>query len=116
MEKESPPADLIDKLDQVLDRDQDRALFGLPPRSPSGPDRTPSPASAALKGWRPARLSDGSWASLYVGRNPKTLPLELVGLTISVRARSGKSWDATITEVVERTPDRLLVRTQRLSQ
>ena len=61
-----------------------------------------------------ARLPDGSWGSLYVGRNPKALPLELVGLTITVRARSGKSWDATITEVVERVPDSLLVRTRRL--
>lgn len=114
MEKEVPPADLIGKLDQALDRDQDRALFGLPPRSPAGVDRTPPPASAPLKGWRPGRLPDGSWGCLYAGRNPKALPLELVGLAISVRARSGKSWEATVTEVVERTPDRLLVRTRRL--
>ena len=44
------------------------------------------------------------------------LPQELVGLTITVRARSGKSWSATITEVVEPSPDRLLVRTQRLKK
>ncbi len=44
------------------------------------------------------------------------LPQELVGLTITVRARSGKSWDATITEVVEPSPDRLLVRAQRLKK
>ena len=67
-------------------------------------------------GWRPGRLPDGSWGSLYTGRNPKALPPELVGLTISVRARSGKAWEATITEVVERVPDRLLVRTRRLDQ
>ncbi len=114
MEKEVSPAALIDKLDQALDRDQDPALFGLPPRSPGGTDRSAPPASASLKGWRPAQLSDGSWGCLYAGRNPKTLPPELVGVTIAVRARSGKSWDATINEVVERTPDRLLVRTRRL--
>ena len=116
MEKEYPPDALIDKLDQVLDRDQDRALFGLPPKGPAGADRTPPPASAPLKGWRPSRLPDGSWGGLYAGRNAKALPLELVGLTISVRARNGKAWDATITEVVERSPDRLLVRTRRLGQ
>ena len=116
MEKEHLPADLLDKLDQALDRDQDRALFGLPPKSPAGADPTPPPASSSLKGWRPARLPDGSWGSLYAGRNPKALPLELAGLTITVRARSGKSWDATVTEVVERTPDRLLVRTRKLNQ
>jgi len=117
MEKEVPPADLIDKLDQALDRDQDRALFGLPPKAPAGPDRSALPAaSAPLEGWRPARLPDGSWGSLYAGPNPKTLPPELVGLTITVRARSGKSWEAAITEVIERTPDRLLVRIRRLDQ
>lgn len=31
-------------------------------------------------------------------------------------ARSGKSSDATVTEVIERTPDRILVRTRRLNQ
>ena len=116
MEKEIPPADLIDKLDHSLDRDQDRALFGLPPRSPGDDDHTARPASAPLKGWRPARLPDGSWGSLYVGPNAKALPLELTDLTISVRARSGKSWDATVTEVVERSLDRILVRTRKLDQ
>ena len=100
------------KLDATLERDQDRALFGLPPpKSPAGADRTAPAASAPLEGWRPARLPDGSWGSLYAGPNPEALPQELVGLTITVRARSGKSWDASITEVVERSPDRLLVRT-----
>ena len=116
MEKEVRPAALLDKLDQTLDRDQDRALFGLPPRSPAGEDRSALPATAPLEGWRPARLPDGSWGGLYAGSNPKALPLDLVGLTISVRARSGKSWDATITEVVERSPERILVRTRRLAR
>ena len=114
MEKEFPPDALLSKLDRSLDRDQDRALFGLPPKSPAGADRTSPPASAPLEGWRPARLPDGSWGSLYTGPHSEALPQELVGLTISVRARSGKSWDATVTEVVERTPDRFLVRTQKL--
>ena len=114
MEKEAPTTDLLAKLDATLERDQDRALFGLPPRP--GTDRTAPAASALLEGWRPARLPDGSWGSLYTGPHPEALPPELVGLTISVRARSGKAWDASITEVVERSPERLLVRTQRLDQ
>ena len=116
MEKEVPSADLLSKLDRSLDRDQDRALFGLPPKSPAGGDRSAPAASAPLEGWRPARLPDGSWGSLYAGPNAEVLPQELGGLTISVRARSGKAWDATITEVVERAPDRILVRTRRLDQ
>ena len=116
MEKEAPPAALLSKLDRSLDRDQDRALFGLPPKAPAGDDRTAPVGAAPLEGWRPARLPDGSWGSLYTGSNAKSLPLELVGLTISVRARSGKSWDATITEVVERSRERVLVRTRRLKK
>ena len=116
MEKEAPPAALLDKLDRSLDRDQDRALFGLPPKSPASADRPSSAASAPVEGWRPARLPNGSWGSLYAGPDPSALPQNLVGLTISVRARSGKSWDASITEVVERSPDRLLVRARRLDQ
>ena len=114
MEKEHSPAALIDKLDQALDRDQYRSLFGLPPKGAAGGDRSAPAASAPLKGCRPSRLPDGSWESLYTGSNPKALPPDLVGLTISVRARSGKLWDAAITEVVERSPDRVLVCTRRL--
>ena len=116
MEKEAPTTALLSKLDASLDRDQDRALFGLPPKSPAGVDRTAPAASAPLDGWRPARLPDGSWGSLYTGTNPEALPQELGGLTITVQARSGTSWDATITGVVERAPDRILVRTRRLDQ
>ena len=36
------------------------------------------------------------------------------GLAIAVRTRSGTSWDAIISEVVERSAGRLLVRTRRL--
>ena len=49
MEKECSRPALLDKLDRFLDRDQDRALFGLPPRSLAGADRTPPAASASLK-------------------------------------------------------------------
>ena len=88
MEKEIPPAALLSKLDRALDRGQDRALFGLPPRSPAGADRPSTEPSAPLEGWRPARLPDGSWGSLYAGSNPTALPQNLVGLTIAVRTRS----------------------------
>jgi len=42
--------------------------------------------------------------------------LDLAALPTSVRTTNSESWDATTTEVVERTPDRLLVRTRRLNQ
>ena len=116
MEKEYPPDALIDKLDQALDRDQDRALFGLPPKGAAGGDRSAPTAPAPLKGWRPNRLPDGSWGCLYTGRNVTALPDKLVGLTISVRTRSGDAWNATITEVLERRPDRILVRDHKLDR
>ena len=76
-----------------------------------------APATAApLPGWRPARLPDGDWGSLYVGRNPKALPPDLVGVTITVQARNGKAWDATVIEIIERSPNRTLVRTRKLDQ
>ena len=87
-----------------------------PSRSPAGAYETPLPTSVPLEGWRPARLPDSSWGSLDAGPNSQALPLELVGLAITVRARNGKSWDTTITAVVEQSPDRLLVRTRRLDQ
>ena len=110
MEKEGGPAALRSK----FDRDEDRALFGLPSKSPAGADHTAPSPSAPLEGWRPARLPDGSWGNLYAGPGLEALPQELVGLTITVRTRSGKSWDATLTEVVERSPDHILVRTRKL--
>ena len=116
MEKEHSPADLLDKLDHALDRHQDRALFGLPPKGAADGDRSAPTAPAPLQGWRPTRLPDGSWGCLYTGRNATALPDKLVGLTISVRTRSGASWDTTVTEVVERSPDRVLVRDHKLDR
>ena len=113
MEKQHGHPELIALLDQALDRDQDRALFDLPPKGTAGDDRPAAAAAAPLEGWRPTRLADGSWGSLYAGTAPQALPPDLVGLTISVRARSGKSWNATITEVLERKPARVLVRSRR---
>ena len=109
LEKQHSHPELIALLDQALDRDQDRALFDLPPRSVSGQ----APPSAPLSGWTPAKITDGAWGARFQG-DTRTLPDNLKGLNISVRTSRGKSWDATVTEVVDRSPDRILVRTQRL--
>ena len=105
LEKQHSHPELIALLDQALDRDQDRALFDLPPRSVS--------AQAPLSGWTPAKITDGVWGARFQG-DTRTLPDNLKGLTITVRTSRGKSWDASITEVVERSSDRLLVRARRL--
>ena len=41
---------------------------------------------------------------------------DLLDRVITVRARSGKSWDTTIAEVVEQAPDHHLDRIKRLYQ
>ena len=79
-------------------------------------DQETAPATAApLPGWKPARLPNGDWGARFQG-DTHTLPDDLEGLTITVQARSGKSWNATITEVVERSPDRILVRDHKLDR
>ena len=98
-------------IDQALDRE-----FGPPPpaaEEPLAPVKAAPPVP--LPGWTPAKVKGGVWGARFQG-DTRTLPADLDGLTISVRTSSGKSWDATITDVVERSPDRTLVRTQRLDQ
>ena len=111
LEKQHSHPELIALLDQALDRDQDRALFDLPPRSVSGQ----APPSEPLSGWTPAKITDGVWGARFQG-DTRTLHDNLKGLNISVRTSRGKSWDATITEVVKRSPNLVLVRTRRLDQ
>ena len=111
LEKQHSHPDLIALLDQALDRDQDRALFDLPPRSVAGQP----PPTAPLSGWTPAKIADGVWGARFQG-NTLPLPDNLKGLTISVQTKSGKSWTATITEVVDRFPNLVLVRAHKLDQ
>ena len=99
-------------INQALDRE-----FGsAPPHAAEEPLATVKAAPPVpLPGWTPARVKGGAWGARFQG-DTRTLPPDLDGLTISVTASSGDSWDATITQVVERSPDRTLVRTQRLDQ
>ena len=95
-------------IDQALDRE-----FGPAPHAaeePLAPVKTPPDP---IPGWTPAKVKGGVWGARFQG-DTRTLPADLDGLTISVTASSGDSWNATITEVVERFPDRVLVRTRRL--
>ena len=97
-------------IDQALDRE-----FGSAPTAADEPLATvkakpPDP----IPGWTPAKVKGGVWGARFQG-DTRTLPADLQGLKISVTASSGDSWNATITEVVERFPDRLLVRADRLT-
>ena len=98
-------------IDQALDHE-----FGSAPpavEEPVAPVKAKPPVP--LPGWTPAKVKGGVWGARFQG-DTRTLPADLDGLTISVTASSGDSWNATITDVVERSPDRLLVRTRKLTQ
>ena len=95
-----------DELDAFLTRDRDRALFDLP--GLVGPSEHDSP----LPGWNPKKLPDGSWGAAFSG-DTAALPDELVGLPITVTPRNGKSWTATVIEVIERTDHCVHVRHKR---
>ena len=74
----------------------------------TGARHTPEPAASPLPGWRPHRLDNGEWVSIYLG-DTSGLPSELVGLTIAVQARNGQSWITTVTAVQDRSSGQVIV-------
>ena len=98
-------------IDQALDRE-----FGSAPpavEEPVAPVKAAPPVP--LPGWTPAKVKGGVWGARFQG-DTRTLPADLEGLAISVTAKSRDSWNANVTEVVERFPDLVLVRTQKLDR
>ena len=98
-------------IDQALDREFGPASTAV--EEPVTPVASTPPDP--IPGWTPAKVKGGVWGARFQG-DTRTLPADLQGLTISVTSKSGDSWDATITEVVERLPNLILARTQRLDQ
>ena len=98
-------------IDEALDRE-----FGPAPtdaNEPAAPVKAVHPEP--IPGWTPARLKGGGWGARFQG-DTRTLPTDLEGVTISVETRSGDSWSATVTEVLERSADLVLVQAERLYQ
>ena len=99
---------LMRELDRELGPDGDPPI-PLPPPPPPTPRPPPAPPVAApLSGWRPHRLANGDWGSIYSG-DTSALPSELVGATIVVEARNGSSWTTKVEAVLERQADRVVV-------
>ena len=96
---------MLKDLDRRLLRADLRVLFDLEPLADAPP---PFPDSA-IPGWSPERLSDDSWGAAFSG-NTEKLPRKLVGRQIIVTQANKDSWMATVTEVLERSPNRVLVR------
>ena len=102
-----------------LERDRDRELFDLDPNKENekiAPDTasaptvsTPPPVlGAPLPGWRPHHLETGAWGSIYLG-DTSLLPLELVGARITVQSKDGQSWTTTVTAVLDRSSEQVIV-------
>ena len=75
----------------------------------SAATHTPAPGAAGpLPDWRPHLLKSGEWGSIYLG-DTSGLPSDLVGLTIAVQAKNGKSWTTTVTAVLDRSSEQVIV-------
>ena len=93
------------------------APFPEPPPAPADAGHVPALSADeleaarrenALVGFRPDKLQDGSWGARHDA--PELLPPDLVGRRIVVTDRRRRSWTSQVLQVVERTPDTLLVR------
>ena len=109
---------LLHALHQDLERTQDRELFDLDPKTENEkevpaatgpPVSTPPPVlDAPLPGWRPHRLDNDEWGSIYLG-DTSALPPDLANANITVQSRDGQSWTTTVTAVLERSSEQIIV-------
>ena len=103
---------LLHALDEDLDRPQDRELFDLDPKKENGkaPPETPpqKPPPPPLPGWRPHHLKTGAWGSIYLG-DTSILPPDLVGARITMQSKDGQSWTTTVTAVLDRSSEQVIV-------
>ena len=110
-------------LDTLLDRGlrsgRDRALLEewrrsgaqASQRAETG-DSLPVSAPAdgePLPGFKPHRLPGGGWGAVFRGP-ADSLPAALAGVRIEVAPRRASPWVSTVVEVLERTPERVVVR------
>ena len=71
-------------------------------------EAAPPVLDAPLPGWRSHRLDNGDWGSIYLG-DTSVLPSELVGANIVVQPRNGQPWITTVTAVLERSSEQIIV-------
>ena len=68
-----------------------------------------APKRQPLAGWKPCKLGDG-WGAVLDGSGVAALAEDPRGTPISITDSRGGSWTATITEVVSRNRQRIVVR------
>ena len=83
-------------------------------------DSNASPSVAAedtaqmtpIPGWKPCKLPGGQWGALLKGPGVAGLPddNQLPGTPIVVTDKRGESWTTTLTEVVDRTDNAIVVK------
>ena len=84
---------------------RDLIAAGLDREFPAVPDEPKQP----LAGWRPCKIADG-WGAALEGPGVAALPEDPRGTPISITDSRGNAWAASITEVVSRDGQRIVVR------
>ena len=87
-----------------------------PPQN--GPNTSPGVAAedtvqmTPIPGWKPRKLNSGEWGAALEGEMVAELPdnEQLPGTPIVVTDKRGESWTPTLTEVVDRTDNTIVVK------
>ena len=116
-------ARVMQGLDEFLERDQDRAVFGDDLRPTSSDAAAPPDASDAaldhdpqtppIEVWTPRQLEPGVWGAVLDGAPVATLSAsdQLRGTPIRVTDRRGDTWTTTVQDVVSRHDTEIVVTT-----
>ena len=113
-------ADVMASLNESLERDRDRAVFGddLRPQSSDAPDTPdaaldPDPQTPPIEGWTPRQLEPGVWGAVLDGAPAAALSAsdQLRGTPIRVTDRRGDTWTTTVQDVVSRRDTEIVVTT-----
>ena len=114
-------AEVMASLNESLQHDRDRALFGddlRPTSSDAPPDeaQAPEPQTPPIAGWAPRQLDRGGWGAVLDGAPVAALSAlsasdQLRGTPIVVTDRRGDTWTTTVQEVVSRHDTEIVVTT-----
>ena len=113
-------AEVMASLNESLEHDRDRALFGddLRPTSSDAPAAPaagldPDPQTPPTEGWTPRQLDPGVWGAVLDGAPVAALSAsdQLRGTPIRVTDRRGDTWTTTVQDVVSRHDTEIVVTT-----
>ena len=113
-------AEVMASLNESLQHDGDRALFGddLRPTSSDAPAAPagaldPDPQTSPTEGWTPRQLDPGVWGAVLDGAPVAALSAsdQLRGTPIRVTDRRGDTWTTTVQDVVSRHDTEIVVTT-----